>query len=127
MRPTVKLDQAQWQMLNLRKLFLGVEEQSLNKAFHAFQEADANKFEILEHLEFQSDGPPFFDAFRVPEEEENMVRVGKKGRAVDSFYLLDRWCRGKDAGIYKRAVEREFKEVWGMKSEDRIKAFRGWK
>jgi hypothetical protein len=56
-----------------------------------------------------------------------MVRVGKKGRAVDSFYLLDRWCRGKDAGIYKRAIEREFKEVWGMKSEDRIKAFCRWK
>lgn len=126
MRASVKLNHAQWQMLNLRKLDLNEEEQNLNKVFRAFEAADANKFEILEYLEFQSDCLPFFEAFRVPEEQENMVRVGKKGKAVDSFYLLDRWCRGKDAGIYK-AVEQVFKEVWGMKSEDRIKALRSWK
>jgi hypothetical protein len=73
MQPTIKLGQVQWQMLNLQKLFLSVEEQSLNKAFHAFQEANANKFEILEHLEFQLDTPLFFDAFWVPKEEENIV------------------------------------------------------
>jgi hypothetical protein len=127
MRSSVKLNQAQWQMLNFRKSALNEDEQNLNNFFQAFQQADTNKFEIQEYLEFQADGLPFFDAFRVPEEEENMVRVGKKGRAVDSFYLLDRWYRGKDAGMYKNTVEREFKEVWGMKSEDRIKTLGRWK
>lgn len=127
LRSSVKMDPVQWTILNMQKIHLNDEEQSLANAFNAFRAADASKFEILEHLEFQTDGPPFFDALRVPEEEGNMVRVGKKGRAVDSFYLLDRWCRGKDAGMYKRAVESAFREVWGMKSEDRIKAFRSWK
>jgi hypothetical protein len=127
LRSSVKLDPIQWSMLNMRKLGLSMEEQALSNSFVAFKEADASKFEILEHLEFQLDGPPFFDALQVPEEEGNMVRVGRKGKAVDTFYLLDRWCRGKDAGMYRRAVESAFKEVWGMKPEDRIKALRGWK
>jgi hypothetical protein len=40
-----------------------------------------------------------------------MVRVGKRGRAVDPFYLLDRWYRGKDVGMYKRRIKVAFKEV----------------
>jgi AAA domain len=114
-------------MLNLQKMHSMEEGQNLSKAFDSFLKADANKFDILQHLEFQMDGPPFFDAFRVPEEEENMVRVGRRGRTVDRFYLLDRWCRGKDAGMYQSTVEPSCKEVWDIKPESRMKALSKWK
>ncbi len=87
-----------------------------------FSQANAIKSDIIEHLEFKMDGPPFFEAFHVPKEENNMVRVGKRGKAVDPFYLLDRWYRGKDIGIYKGRVGVAFKEIWQMKAEKRIEA-----
>lgn len=126
-RGSVKLSQAQWQMLDIQKLRSTAEAQNLSKAFDAFLMTDASKFDILQHLEFQLDGPPFFDAFHVPEEEGDMVRVGKRGRAVDPFYLLDRWYRGKDAGMYKNKMEAAYKEIWNMKPESRIRALNKWK
>lgn len=103
------------------------EAQNLSKAFDTFLKVDANKFDIIQYLEFQLDGPPFFDAFHVPDEEENMVRVGKRGKSVDPFYLLGRWCRGKDAGIYKSIVEVSYKGIWEMNPESRMKALTKWK
>ena len=127
MRQSVKLNQDQWRMLNLRKDQVREECRSLQDAFRAFRDANASKFDLMEHLEFQMDGPPFFEAFQVPEEENNMVRVGKRGKAVNSFYLLDRWCRGKDAGMYKRKVEAASKGVWQMKPESRMEALSSWR
>ena len=127
MRQSVKLNQDQWRMLNQRKDLVREECRNLQEAFKAFSEANASKSDIMEHLEFKMDGPPFFESFRVPEEENNMVRVGKKGRAVDPFYLLDRWYRGKDAGMYKKRIEVAFKEVWQMKAESRMEAMNNWK
>jgi hypothetical protein len=73
MRQSVKLNQDQWRMLNLRKDLVREECRNLQEAFRAFSEANASKSDIMEHLEFKMDGPPFFEAFRVPEEENNMV------------------------------------------------------
>jgi hypothetical protein len=126
-RASVKLSEAQWHMLNIQKQRSTEEAQKLCSAFDAFLKIDANKFDIMQHLEFQLDGTPFYDAFHVPEEEGNMVRVGKRGRAVDQFYLLDRWYRGKDAGMYKNTVESSYKDVWDMKPESRMRAVNKWK
>jgi hypothetical protein len=56
-----------------------------------------------------------------------MMRVGKKGKQVDPFYLLDRWMRGKDAGIFQRVKARGFREVWSMPPKDRIEALNEWR
>ncbi len=53
--------------------------------------------------------------------------MGKKGKAIDStFYLLDRWCRGKDAHPFKRAAQK-YPEVWGIKASDRLRLQQEWK
>jgi hypothetical protein len=127
LRSTVKINQLQFFMLNLRKQDVTEERISLHNAFDAFGDANVSKSDLLEYLEFQLDGPPFFDAFQVPEEEQAMVRVGKRGKAVDSYYLLDRWCRGKDRGIYQRSLDAAFSQVWQMRPQSRITALDSWK
>jgi hypothetical protein len=62
----------------------------LQEAFKAFSEANASKSNIIKHLEFKINSPPFFKAFRVLKEENNIVRVSKRGKAIDPFYLLNR-------------------------------------
>lgn len=114
-------------MLKFRKQEITEESTRLSNTFDAFREANVSKYELLEYLEFQSDGPPFFDAFKVPEEEQSMVRVGRRGKAVDSYYLLDRWCRGKDRGIYQRTVDPAFSEVWQMIPQARMTTYNTWR
>jgi hypothetical protein len=126
-RPSVRLSPEQWQMLNLRKQEVTEESKILQNAFDAFRNTHVTKSEILEYLEFQLDGPPYFEAFQVPEEEHNMVRVGRRGRAVDSYYLLDRWCRGKDRGIYRNPLEARVSQVWQMRPQNRNTALDTWR
>ncbi|KAH7014058.1 P-loop containing nucleoside triphosphate hydrolase protein [Macrophomina phaseolina] len=126
-RQSAKLRYEQFQLLDLLKKRLAEEESSLNEAFNSFQQAQFSKPEILEHLEFRSDGAPFYNAFEVTEESGNMGRVGRKGRAIDRFYLVDRWCRGKDAGIFQKQRGSAFRAVWDMRPVDRLKALNEWK
>jgi hypothetical protein len=74
----------------------------------ALQNAFSDPFlsETLEYLEFLSNGPRCFEAFQVP--DEGMSRAGRRGKAIDKFYLFNRWFRGKDAGIFKRVCETGF-------------------
>ena len=121
----VSLSREQCQILDMAKAESSDEGDRLRHAFANIEQAKFPKDDILEHLEFRSTGPPYYSAFEIPSERNEMVKIGKKGKAVDRFYLLDRWCRGKDAGTFKR-IAMNFPEVWGMKPIDRIQARRSW-
>jgi len=126
-RTGTKLTREQYDMLTSKKSVVSTYGDHLQQAFASFQQTSVSKLEILEYLEFQPGSPQYFEAFEVPEENDNMTRVGRKGRAVDPFYLLDRWCRGKDAGVFKKAREAKFPDVWNMSSSSRIQAWNKWK
>ena len=121
---SVKLTRDQCQMLNTAKIEAIDEGDRLEQSFSDFEQASFSKDDILEHLEFKP-GVSFYDAFQVPNEQGGITKLGKKGKAVDRFYLLDRWWRGKDAGIFKKKAS-TFPEVWEIKSPERIKAQRLW-
>jgi hypothetical protein len=95
-------------------------------AFASFQQSNVLKSDILDYLEFETSSQQYFEAFKIPEEKDGTTRIGKKGAAVDRFYLLDRWFRCKDAGIYKNR-KKQFQEVWNMKGSDRTEAWNKWK
>jgi AAA domain len=125
MRPTQKFTSLQHTFINMTKDNVSDESQSLQSAFNDFFEMKFSRTEVLEYLEFLSEGPRYSEALEVP--DEGMTRVGKKGKAVDKFYLLDRWFRGKDAGMFKKDRETKFQDVWGMPPADRFKAYNEWK
>ncbi|RFU24753.1 hypothetical protein B7463_g11587, partial [Scytalidium lignicola] len=93
-------------MLNLQRIRDREESQNLQEAFRAFRETNSRKSDLVEQLEFQMDGTPFLGAFCLPEDEDGMVRVDKKDKAANEFYLFDRWCRGEDANIGSRLRRR---------------------
>ena len=126
-RSGTRLSREQGLIFDLRRQEVAEVGKSLRSAFASFQQTSFSKSEILEHIEFKSGGIPFFDALQLPEEDGDMTRVGKRGRMMDRFYLLNRWYRGKDAGIFQRMRAAKFPEVWEMKTHDRVKALDGWK
>ncbi|KAF2178659.1 P-loop containing nucleoside triphosphate hydrolase protein [Zopfia rhizophila CBS 207.26] len=122
----VKLTREQCDILDLIKRKATDDGESLQRAFSSLEQAAFSKYDILEHLEFLTEGPPFFSAFEMPTRSDGTVQVGKRGKAMDSFYLLDRWCRGKDASPFKREAA-QYPEVWNIKASDRLKLQQTWK
>lgn len=54
--------------------------------------------DLMAYLEFEAE--EYFAAFTVPASLDGMTMVDEKGRDLSSLYLLDRWQRGQDAGLF---------------------------
>jgi hypothetical protein len=94
-----KRSPSDWNEINqLKGLAQGIVDH-LDFAFPEYQAFRPKHEDILQHLEF--DAPDYFEAFRVPQADDGMQRVGAKGRVVDANYLLERWLKGQDAGHFK--------------------------
>lgn len=103
------------------------ERDRLTASFAHYHAKAVSRSDLMQHIEFGTDDPPFYDALTLPKESNGMVMVGKKGKVVDEFYLLDRWGRAQDAGVYKNRVEARFPEVWQMNHLERESTLRMWK
>ena len=123
-----KLDQTQWAQISKIKQRLEEHETRLLDAFNRFRAANMQKTHLMEYLEFSSEELPFFDAFTVPKDEEDgMTRIGKKGKAMDTFYLLDRWVEGaNNAGSLQHLQPKGATAVWKMSPESRHAALIRW-
>lgn len=124
----VRLNQTQWARIDKLKQRLQKHETRLQDAFKRFQTANVQKTHLMEYLEFLSDDLPFFDTFTVPRDgEDGMTRVGKKGKAMSPFYLLDRWIRGETSpGSLQHLQPKGAAAVWKMSRETRQAAFIRW-
>jgi hypothetical protein len=71
---------------------------------------------------------PFFEAFTIPRDgEDGMIRIGRRGREMSPFYLLDRWIMGQtDSGSLQHVQPEGAAEVWRMSLEARRAALSRW-
>lgn len=124
----VRLDQTQWAQIDKIKQRLQNHETRLQDAFNRFRAANVQKIHLMEFLEFLSGDLPFFDALTVPKDgEDGMTRVGKKGKAMNPFYLLDRWIRGEsNPGSLQHLQPNGAAAVWKMPLESRQAALVRW-
>ncbi|KAL1740854.1 P-loop containing nucleoside triphosphate hydrolase protein [Schizophyllum fasciatum] len=98
----------------------------LELSFRSYQAVNVSLGSVLEHVEFE-DGE-YFEAFQVPTEEDGTLRVGRGGRAVDETYLLDRWMRQQDGGIYYGdPVVRNAPQIWKMSKGARQAKISEWR
>lgn len=120
--------QETWKMIDILKSKTNELAGQLQDAFTICVSAKVSKAELMEYLEFLSDGTPFYEAFTVPRDQDEMVTVGKGGKEVDEFYLLDRWFSGNDnAGIFKDSIPTSSKQLWHMKAPDRHAIIATWR
>lgn len=116
-----------WDLIETLRTETNTLAEQLEESFTSYLSANIRTAEVMEYLEFLSDGPPFYEAFAVPRGSDGMVRVGKRGKAVNEFYLLDRWCRGFDAGIFEKSVPQSSKQLWEMTVPTRRGLIETWK
>jgi hypothetical protein len=122
-----KLRRDDWDIVDKRKAEAKDHADRLLNAFTDYRAYAVSKHDLLEYLEFSSEDNTFYDAFLLPLETTGMTRVGRKGKQMDKFYLLDRWGRGYDAGNFRHEAAANFPSVWQMEHADRQAALGRWK
>ena len=122
-----KLRKDDWDIVNKRKAEAKDLANTLQEAFTDYMARAVPKRDLLEYLEFSSEDSMFYNAFLLPAEAAGMTRVGRKGKQMDEFYLLDRWAHGFNAGNFQDEATVNFPSVWQMENLDRQAALRRWK
>ncbi|ESZ94905.1 NFX1-type zinc finger-containing protein 1 [Sclerotinia borealis F-4128] len=127
-QPSSTLDASQWDRINKLENSLQQHQTRLESAFKRYHSTNVSKQQILDYLEFLQGDLPFFDTFLVSTTPmDGMTQVGKKGKAIGKFYLLDRWIKGEiTAGTQQYAQSKGSAEVWAIKSELRSTIVSGW-
>ena len=120
----------QWTIIDKYKQEAEVLYKSLEKAFNEYSSFKVGLQDILDYLEF--DDPVFYGAFKVPdlEDSDGMIRVGRGGQKILGTYLLYRWQRGWNAGIYEDDIRESKSEdigkIWDMTNRTRHEHFKRW-
>ncbi|KAF3484283.1 NFX1-type zinc finger-containing protein 1 [Arthroderma uncinatum] len=125
---SVKLGRTQWAQIDKLKQSLCHGEERLKDVFNRYRTANIQKKHLMEFLEFLSDDLPFYDAFTVPKtENDGMIRVGRAGKTMGPFYLLDRWIRGEsNCGSLQHLLSKRAAAVWEMPPALRVSTVVRW-
>ena len=118
-KSSYRMSQQTWSLLDSQKQEAESYADSLNEKVARFSTFRINNQALLDYLEFSEDSE-FFDAFAVPDDVDGMTRVGKKGKAVNSVYLIEQWIACEDAGVFKSFAEEQFPHIWTIKPDARL-------
>lgn len=91
---------------------------TLTSSFKDFFQSGASKVDLFDYLEFSTDFFSYFEAFQVPDQSGDFSVVGEDGKVIDEYYLLTRWIRGKDAGVFQGQIS-DPEDIWQMTANDR--------
>ncbi|CZT07317.1 related to stage V sporulation protein K [Rhynchosporium graminicola] len=125
---SIKRSATQWAQINKLKQKLQAHEERLRNTFNRYKTTNASARDLMNYLEFLGEDLPFFEAFTVSDERDGMTRVGKKNKAVDHFYLLNRWARYQtDAGLFEHLQPEDAEGIWNMTPQLREACMMRWR
>ena len=107
-----------WAMIQDQKAEAESYHDALVARMSSFASVRLSEQMLLDFLEF-SDDSEYFDAFVVPNNEDGMALMGKKNKRVDKYYLIRRWARGEDAGIFANHAMQTYPHVWSVPKQIR--------
>jgi hypothetical protein len=121
-----KMNKTTYTMLQEQKSQLEAYHGALVNTLSHFCDFKIGNQALLDYLEF-SDDSKYFDAFSTPVDPDGMVRVAKKNKKVNKLYLIDRWARGDDAGIFRNSVAQGYAPIWSIAPQARLHLISKWK
>ncbi|KAH6625605.1 P-loop containing nucleoside triphosphate hydrolase protein [Boeremia exigua] len=125
-KSSYKMSSQTWNVLDSQKKEAESYVGALEKKATRFNALHIGNQALLDHLEF-SDDSEFYDAFVAPDSTDGMIPVGKDGKAISRFYLIEQWTHNRDAGIFKAVAEEDFPHIWSMKPEARQEYQARWR
>ncbi|OJA15475.1 hypothetical protein AZE42_06349 [Rhizopogon vesiculosus] len=118
---------ADWTMIDELKGRLQHLCSRLDKSVAEFLANRVSYKDILMHIEFEDED--HFGAFLVPTSDDGMAIIGRRGRKVDTTYLIEQWHKGYDAGIFKKTAHLQTataKRIWNTPSPVRQSMMAKW-
>lgn len=118
---------ADWNDITAYRDGASTEVTKLNKLFERNKHLTVSFRSILAHIEF--DDSDFFEALSLPDSTsaDGMQQVGSAGKDVQADYLLQRWLKRKDAGIFVNAGNvRGMAHIWSMPNAQRAEKRAEW-
>ncbi len=100
--------------------------ESIQKKASALQRLKISNESLLEYVQFSDNDSEFYPALVIPRDPDGMVMVDGRGKATSSSYLVDRWVRGQNAGVFQSTVGKEFENIWNMDISARKACHQTW-
>ncbi|KAK6992252.1 P-loop containing nucleoside triphosphate hydrolase protein [Favolaschia claudopus] len=120
-----KMGRSDWNSVNLLK---SCSTTSLQKLKDKVQKFVTKSPDILGYLQYEDSEAEFFDALSVPAGSGGMTQIGKGGKKIDRWYLLNRWEGGHDAGIFtSHPSVLEASHIWSMDLPARRSKMEKWR
>ena len=120
------MTRADWQEIDALRSRQVALSSALVTAYTAYKQSNPKYETVMEHLVFEH--PDYAVAFTVPASSDNSTVVGRGGKAVDPYYLLNRWVYGQDAGVYKGSPNiKVASNIWKTDRATRMRAFEAWR
>ena len=91
-----------------------------------FQRLGISIMDLLDLLEFSDSDSDFYHALSTPQNADGMSTVDRRGRATGSSYVIDRWLKGENAGVFQRIVAKNYPQIWAMDAEARRACVERW-
>ncbi|KAJ5505540.1 ATPase AAA-type core [Penicillium expansum] len=118
-------NQTTWNTINSLEADGNEQKDKLHDSFQAYKKLGANAESILDYLEFEE--PEYFEALTVPEGENGMIMVTKRGRPMKKNYLYGRWISNQDPGVCSDLLPARCRDIWSLDQKIREEKDRSWK
>lgn len=124
-RPEGRRTRDQWTIIDKHKDAAELSFQRMSEAFKKTLERIDYK-DIMSYLEFEY--PDYFAAFTVPESDDGMAVVDKHGRTLRTFFLINQWSNGWNAGPlqYWTTEDPSIERIWKMNKTQRTEMRMQW-
>ncbi|KAL8678753.1 MAG: hypothetical protein Q9186_004904 [Xanthomendoza sp. 1 TL-2023] len=124
---SVKLSKAAWSAIQGLKASTNHLAVRLSRTFERFMRTSVSKADLMDYLEFLSDDIKYFEAFTVPRSEDGSRMIGRRGKSINSLYLIDQWCSGRNRGILSSShMTAEASQAWALPTRTRQTLIDNW-
>lgn len=106
---------AAWSAIQRLKASTDHLSKRLSQSFNRYMRTNVSMSDLMEYLEFLDDDINYFDAFTVPRSHDGSSIVGKRGKAINDYYLINQWCSGRNRGVlFSRKMTADAVQIWAM-------------
>ncbi|KAJ5114222.1 hypothetical protein N7456_002756 [Penicillium angulare] len=124
-RSTIRRPQSTWDTINALENQGDELRSTIESSFSEYQRLSLSSSKLLDYLEFEE--PEYFEAFNIPEDEDGMSVVDKKGKAIAKTYLYDRWVQGKSSKPLTAHLSDQSRRIWALEQNLRDEKVQSWK
>ncbi|KAK2035983.1 ATPase [Colletotrichum somersetense] len=115
-----------WELIDGVKEELGIVRDEIDHTCSGLVRGRVSSTDILSFLEFFENDQTFYDAFRLPEQEEGFRLAGSNNQEMTSAHLLERWEQGRGAGQLRNLMSPASKRIWNLPKHERYQHLQTW-